>query len=497
MTGGADLARRYETRLFLLVLGANYFAVVILIVQAFLAFGVYPDPRGRAAILGLMLVPGLPAILVASLSGVMFARRMIRPALRWIGENRLPTAAEHSAVSALPRRLATLGMVHWLTSVILLLVYLLEVVRYRPGVSPLTRSFMSALLLALVPWSLAYLFVERALRPVFAAAVTTDVASLPKTMGIVSRLVLAWIGTTGLPIVGILLIVVGVDPFHRERAIGLIIAVCLLGSTAGIAVAVFTGRTIIDPLRRARAALQSIERGDLDVSLAVSDSAELGDLELGINRMALGLRERERLRDLFGRHVGTDVAQRAMAGDFALGGERCDATVMFVDIIGSTGLTQRRDPDAVVGILNRFFDSVVRTVAGEGGFVNKFQGDGALCVFGAPVQQHDHAQRGLRAARALAEELAPMGDIAAAIGVSSGEVVAGNIGAADRYEFTVIGDAVNEAARLTEEAKLRSVHLLVSDRTVTSAAAHDDGWVAGEMIQLRGRSEPTRTYVPI
>ena len=98
---------------------------------------------------------------------------------------------------------------------------------------------------------------------------------------------------------------------------------------------------------------------------------------------------------------------------------------MFVDIIGSTGLAQSRDPDAVVAILNTFFDAVVRVVTAEGGLVNKFQGDGALGVFGAPTMLPDHAKRGLRAARALAAELATMGDIAAAIGVSSGEVVAG------------------------------------------------------------------------
>jgi adenylate cyclase len=242
--------------------------------------------------------------------------------------------------------------------------------------------------------------------------------------------------------------------------------------------------------------MRRVERGDLDAEVVVYDGTELGLLQAGFNHMVEQLRERERLRDLFGRHVGTDVAQRAMSSEFALGGERCEATVMFVDIIGSTALTQRRDADAVVAILNSFFDSVVRVIAVEGGFVNKFQGDGALCVFGAPVQQHDHAVRGLRAARALADELAPNPEIAAAIGVSSGEVVAGNVGAADRYEFTVIGDAVNEAARLTEQAKLRNTHILVSDRTIAAARAGNDGWIAGETLQLRGRSEPTRTYLP-
>jgi adenylate cyclase len=185
-----------------------------------------------------------------------------------------------------------------------------------------------------------------------------------------------------------------------------------------------------------------------------------------------------------------------MESDFATGGRQIQATAMFVDVIGSTGLAQRTDPDRVVEILNGFFETVVRCVGAEGGFVNKFQGDGALCIFGAPVEQSDHAARALRAARALAADLSSMGDIAAAIGVSSGLVVAGNVGAVDRYEFTVIGDPVNEAARLSDEAKHHPSHVLVSERTVLAAGAEALGWIAGDTLPLRGRAEPTRTFTP-
>jgi adenylate cyclase len=119
---------------------------------------------------------------------------------------------------------------------------------------------------------------------------------------------------------------------------------------------------------------------------------------MGFNRMAHGLRERERLRTLFGHHVGPDVARRAMEAEVALGGEVVEATAMFVDMIASSTLAEQRPPDEVVEILNAYFDAVVRCVGAEGGYVSKFEGDGAMCIFGAPIAHPDHAARALRAA---------------------------------------------------------------------------------------------------
>jgi adenylate cyclase len=145
-------------------------------------------------------------------------------------------------------------------------------------------------------------------------------------------------------------------------------------------------------------------------------------------------------------------------------------------------------------MLNTFFGTVVRTVAAEGGWVNKFEGDGALCVFGAPADQPDHAARALRAARTLGVALRD--DLPAGIGVSSGMVVAGNVGAEQRYEYTVIGDPVNEAARLTEEAKHHAGRVLASEAAVRAAGAEASNWVEVGSFELRGRTTPTVGYAP-
>ena len=138
------------------------------------------------------------------------------------------------------------------------------------------------------------------------------------------------------------------------------------------------------PVRVVRSALKRVEEGDLDCNVVVFDGTELGELQRGFNSMVHGLRERERVRDLFGRHVGREVAAAAEQQRPKLGGEERHVAVIFVDIIGSTQLVTGRPATEVVELLNRFFAVIVEEVDRHHGFVNKFEGDAALAVFGAP-----------------------------------------------------------------------------------------------------------------
>jgi len=237
-----------------------------------------------------------------------------------------------------------------------------------------------------------------------------------------------------------------------------------------------------------------VEEGDFDARVEVDDASEVGLLQAGFNRMAAGLEERERVRDLFGRQVGRDVAQAALDGEVRLGGEVRDVAVLFVDVTGSTNLAARRPPEEVVELLNRFFAIVVEATENHCGWVNKFEGDAALCVFGAPVSMEDAPGAALAAARELCRRLRDeLPEIGFGIGVSAGPAVAGNVGAEERFEYTVIGDPVNEAARLCELAKEREERIAASERAIESAAADERlHWSLGESVTLRGRDEPTR-----
>ena len=168
------------------------------------------------------------------------------------------------------------------------------------------------------------------------------------------------------------------------------------------------------------------------------------------------------------------------------------------DVVGSTSLAACSDPREVVATLNHFSGIVVEVVTLHGGWVNKFEGDAALCVFGAPSEHPNAAAAALAAAREPRRRLVTELDgVHAAIGLSAGEVVAGNIGAAHRYEYTVIGDPVTEAARLTELAKASTARLLASDAIVARGGKLEAGrWQLGEPVVLRGRTAPTRVATP-
>lgn len=181
-----------------------------------------------------------------------------------------------------------------------------------------------------------------------------------------------------------------------------------------------------------------------------------------------------------------------------MGGETAHVAVLFTDVVGSTTLASERPPHEVVEMLNRFFAVVVEVVEDHHGWINKFEGDAALAVFGAPMPLDDAADRALAAARALAERLTgEVEGLSAGIGVSSGTALAGNVGAEQRFEYTVIGDPVNEAARLTELAKEEDGHVLASAAIVEEASEQEaTRWELGDEAQLRGRSETTRLARP-
>ena len=252
--------------------------------------------------------------------------------------------------------------------------------------------------------------------------------------------------------------------------------------------------SVADPVERVRHAVAEVEEGRTDVEVRVSDGGEIGLLQAGFNRMVAGLRERERLRDLFGRQVGEDVAAvgpraRRRAGRRGARRSRC---------CSSTSPARRRSRPS--GRRPRSSRSSTRSsgssceeVRAHGGAVNKFEGDAALCVFGAPVARDDAAGDALAAARSLSTRLrAALPEADFGIGVSAGRAVAGHVGAAERFEYTVIGDPVNEAARLVDLAKREEGRVLASDAALARAGeAERARWALGKPVVLRGRTRET------
>jgi class 3 adenylate cyclase len=276
-----------------------------------------------------------------------------------------------------------------------------------------------------------------------------------------------------------------------------ILVVTLVAILIGLPVMILTSRSISDPIREVVDAMAQVERGQINTVVGVYEKSEIGRLQSGFNRMVAGIAERDRLRDLFGRHVGADVARRAIEGGAVLSGDVREVAILFIDLVGSTKLTASHTPHQVAEVLNDFFRIVVSAVDQRNGLINKFQGDAALAVFGAPLPLPHAASAALASARDLRNQLRRLSIVDFGIGVSAGPVFAGNIGAENRYEYTVIGDAVNEAARLADFAKTLNQRIVSSAAAINRAdAAEGRHWVAiGETV-LRGRSDSTNVFTP-
>lgn len=493
--GEGHVRRRVRVQLLLTasLLIANLIGAAVVIV---LISVVIPGP----SILGLrfwwvnfVAVPIYVAL--AFLVGTVWGTRRALRGLRWSVRGDDATAADQSATLAMPWRLTVIQFILWFGA-FLLFTTLYGVM--APETIP--KVAFTVIFGGVVVCANSYLLTEFSLRPIAARALEAGPPRRRLTAGVLARSILAWGLGSGVPMAGVML--VALFSFTRDTtAQELAVAVLVLGGTTlcfGLLLTVLTTLSTVAPIRSVRQALRSVERGDLDTEVVVFDGTELGELQSGFNHMAQGLRDRERVRDLFGRHVGRAVARAALEQIPTLGGEEREVAVIFVDIVGSTRMAATRPPIEVVDLLNRFFEVVVEEVDRHEGFVNKFQGDAALAVFGAPVTLEDPAGNALAAARAINGRLRDeIPGCEVGVGVAAGRAVAGNVGAHERFEYTVIGDPVNEAARLCDLAKSEPGGLLASDRAV-DAARDGEGrhWQLGDTVTLRGRTEQTRLAVP-
>jgi adenylate cyclase len=439
-----------------------------------------------------------PSYIVAALVvGVFWATHRVIDNVRWAIEERPPSRADQLNTFFAPWRLTRVLLILWGVGTILLsTLYGLDDVRYLP------KTLLGISFPGIVVSASCYLFTEFALRPVAAQALEAGRPPRRLAQGIMGRTMLVWALGSGVPVLGILLAALITLTLQNITPTQFAVAVMVLAVFAlvfGFILMWILSWLTATPVRVVRAALSRVEQGDLDTNLVVFDGTELGQLQRGFNSMVHGLRERERVRDLFGRYVGREVAAAAEQKKLSLGGEELHAAVLFVDIIGSTQLATQRAPKDVVELLNRFFTVIVDEVDRHHGLLNKFEGDAALAVFGAPIELECPEDEALAAARAIARRLrSEVPDVSAGIGVSAGQVVAGNVGAYERFEYTVIGDPVNEAARLSEEAKSRPKRVLASGAAVEAAGESERRhWEFDDEVVLRGRDEPTRLALPV
>jgi adenylate cyclase len=288
--------------------------------------------------------------------------------------------------------------------------------------------------------------------------------------------------------------------FDRARELPVLAVVIGGALTLVFGVPITVGVAFSPSLRPVRDLAEGTERvaaGDYSRSLPVVQDDDLGALAASFNRMQAGLAERQRLQAAFGTYVDPALAARLLEqGDDIFTGERREVSVMFVDVRDFTPFAEANTAEDTVARLNALFEIVVPAVVDAGGHVNKFLGDGALAVFGAPNDLAEHADAALSAAvlihRRVTERFG--GELRIGIGINTGLVIAGTIGGGGKLEFTLIGDTVNVAARVEQLTKTTGDAILLTQQSVDALASRPPGLTDRGSHALKGKSAPLQVF---
>lgn len=280
----------------------------------------------------------------------------------------------------------------------------------------------------------------------------------------------------------------------RTRVVG----ASAIGAAVALLIGILFARRLTGPLSALTRGVTQVAGGELGRSLPVRSRDEVGQLTRAFNTMLEGLRQRDFIRDTFGRYVSPDVARALLESPqgLRLGGEKRDVTVLMADLRGYTQFAEAADPAEVVRVLNRYLARMTAIVTEHGGTINEFMGDGIFAIFGAPLARADHAERAAACAIAMQGAMAEIGTEHAepglprfemGIGLSSGEAVVGNIGSEQRAKYGVVGGTVNLAARVESCS--------VGGQVLLSPATHERIQGLAETgppftVELKGLPEP-------
>jgi adenylate cyclase len=289
-----------------------------------------------------------------------------------------------------------------------------------------------------------------------------------------------------------------------QRMIKATVTVTLLMLVLVMLFAYGMSKRMARPIETLVAATESIGAGRYDVALPVRSNDEIGRVFKAMNRMAADLDEKHRMRGVLSRVVAIDIAETLMqeSDSEGMSSTRVEASVLFVDIVGFTSLAEQQPAEQVVKLLNEYFSYFTLCSQLFFGSVDKFIGDCAMVIFGAPRPNEDHRFNAVACAVVIQRLLAHLNqqrqaqglaEIKVRIGINSGEMMAGTVGTAQRMEYTVVGDAVNLASRLTDMAAPDDI--LVGEASLQHASIGNR--IEAEQhstVTVKGKQEPVASY---
>jgi adenylate cyclase len=463
-----------------------------------IAYFVVPLPSvghvGHVRLVNAVVAAGYVAVAVPV--GALLGIRGLLQLRTWLIEERPATPEEQRTVLHAPLRLSLMQLGWWAVAAVLfgiLNATYSGVLGLRVGITVAITGMVTA--------ALAYFLSERILRVAAARALESGIPERVIAPGVTTRALLAWAVGTGLPVLGLvaigILLLTGDSGANFDPGVTMVV-LGGVGIVVGLLAVALAARATAAPVDSVRRALERVQRGEFEVHVPVYDATQIGQLQLGFNRMVEGLAERERIREAFGTYVDPEVAQHILEEGTKLEGEEVEVTILFIDVRDFTGFAERTPAPEVVAAINRLFETVVPIIHEHGGRVDKFVGDGLLAVFGAPRRQEDHADRALAAALEIERTVrsGDAGDLEIGIGLNSGTVVAGNVGGSGRLEFSVIGDPVNVAARVEAATRQTGDNILLAERTKELLQSSDIRLVEREGASLKGKTESVRLFAP-
>jgi len=426
---------------------------------------------------------------------------LLRPVEAWIAGERSERATAEAwaaAVSFPWRMIRSVALLPVITVVIpsaVLSVVLLELSWLA------AFPFIAGSLVALGYSSMLHYFaLEIGLRPVL---VDINQQITPRTEAGLTALPLRWRLLLTLPLInvitGLTVAALTSEGGGGGADLGLDVAIAVgVATTIALELTILLSRSIQRPIADLRRATEAVMERDFSISVPVTTADEIGELATSFNQMVGGLAERERIRDAFSTYLDQDVANYILSDAFDEEGIEVDVSVLFTDVRDFTKFAAGAEAKEVVAALNGLFEVVVPVISRHGGHVDKFEGDGLLAVFGAPEPFEDHAFRAGKAAIEICRrvnERGEAGDLRVGVGVNTGRVVAGAVGGAGRLNFSVIGDAVNVAARVEAMTRELDRDVLLTPATVSSMGSGLAVESTGEH-ELRGIDGPVELFAP-
>jgi class 3 adenylate cyclase len=265
-----------------------------------------------------------------------------------------------------------------------------------------------------------------------------------------------------------------------------------------------TENMVVKAIKKFSKGVIEIARGNFSFHVNITRNDEIGDLATTFNSMADGLKERDLIKDLFGKYVQKEVAERALKSEIKLGGERQEGTVLFSDIRSFTTISEGLDPETLVSMLNRYFTVMVDHIIRCKGVLDKYIGDALMVHFGILGDTDSSADNAVLAAIGMIESLREFNDeqeslerpvIQIGVGIHTGDLVAGNIGSPNRMEYTVIGDTVNLASRAEGLTKLFGAHIVITQAAYESLKRPDSYLIRPlDLIVVKGKTKPVQMY---